>query len=175
MKHLQLTDDILTGIEEIDNQHRELLAKGNAVLFPATGRLETKDILNELEFLIQYVDEHFSDEERLMEYYGYEKVLGHKKQHQRIRREVEGLFRKVKQTDSVESLASELYFLLSDWATYHINEWDKGYAAFLHERVKHEDIIIPGFNKVDDSEVGVIKSEDGFTSAQLETLRKLRK
>jgi len=174
MERLKFTDDLLTGIEEIDNQHRVLFEKGNAVLFPETGKLGAKFILEGLEFLMQNVDEHFSAEERLMKYYGYAKLEGHKKQHQRLRSEVVGLFSKAKQTDSVESLASELYFLVIDWYIYHIKEWDKDYAISLKKYIKLDEIIIPGLDEVDDSEVGFVIPEDGFTSAQLGTLRKLK-
>jgi len=36
MEQLELTDDLLTGIKEINNQHRQLFAKGNALMFPET-------------------------------------------------------------------------------------------------------------------------------------------
>jgi len=173
MERLKFTDDLLTGIEEIDNQHQVLFEKGNAVLFPENGKLGAEFILEGLEFLMQNVDEHFSAEERLMEYYGYAKLEGHKKQHQRLRNEVVKLFSKAKQTDSVETLASELFFLVHDWYIYHIKEWDKGYAVFLKKYIKPDDIIIPGFEEFDDSKVGFVESEDRFTSAQLGTLRKL--
>ena len=162
MERLKLTDDLLTGIEDIDKQHQELLDKANVILFPKTGRLGSKDILDGLEFLIRYVDEHFSTEERLMKFYGYPKREGHKKQHQRLRREVEGLYSRGKKADSVTVLATEIHYLLSDWFTYHINEWDKGYATYLQERVGLDSIKMSRFESIDDDEIEIIKIGDGF-------------
>ena len=65
MNRLELTDDSLTGIKEIDNQHRQFLDQGNKILFPEAVRLRGEDILDGLKFLIRYVDEHFSTEKRL--------------------------------------------------------------------------------------------------------------
>jgi hemerythrin-like metal-binding protein len=162
MERLNFTDDLKTGIAEIDKQHGELLAKGNAILFPETGKLEEKDILAGLEFLIRYVDEHFSTEERLMKFYGYPKQEGHKKQHQRLRREVEELYRQGKQADSVTILASELHYLLKDWYIYHIKEWDKGYASYLQKQVGLEKVKIPEFGSFEDADIEIIKVGDEF-------------
>lgn len=164
MKRFELTDDLLTGIKEIDNQHHQLLAKGNAILFPETGKLKGKDILDGLKFLIRYVDEHFSTEERLMKYFEYPKREGHKKQHQRLRREVEELYNRGKKADPVTDLASEIHYLFCDWFNYHIREWDKGYAAFLGEQddLDLDSIKISEFESIEDGEIQVIKVGDGF-------------
>jgi len=161
---LELTDDLLTGIKQIDNQHRQLLDQGNQILFPETGRLRDEDILDGLEFLIRYVDEHFSTEERLMKYYGYAKQDGHKKQHQRLRREVEELFDRGKKADPVTTLATEINYLFTDWFNYHIKEWDRGYAIFLREQVglDLDSIKLSGFESIEDGEIQIIKVGDGF-------------
>jgi len=136
MKRLELTDDLLTGIKEIDTQHRELLAKGNAVLFPESGTSSDKDILEALDFLVKYVNSHFDAEELLMESYGFDRLESHRQQHQRLRREVEGLAARAKKQGSDKGLASELYYLLHEWFIYHINEWDKAMAAYTHKNIK---------------------------------------
>jgi len=143
MEHLKLTEDLLTGITEIDKQHRELFARGNAVLFPETGKMAPEDVISALEFLLQYVDEHFSAEERLMKHYEYERLEGHRKQHQRLRKDFEEIYRRSKKTDSVRGLESELYYLFSDWYVYHIMQWDQPYAVFLQKSTKLDSIMIP--------------------------------
>ena len=136
MKRLELTGDLLTGVKEIDNQHRELLARGNAVLFPETGTSSDTDILEALNFLVKYVNTHFDAEELLMESYGFDRLESHRKQHQRLRREVEGLADRAQQQNSVKGLAGELYYLLHDWFIYHINEWDKAMAAYISKNIQ---------------------------------------
>ncbi len=88
-----------------------------------------------MEFLVQYVDKHFSTEEELMEFYGYPKRDGHEEQHVRLCREVEELYDRMKQAKSLICFTGELHFLMSDWYVYHIKHWDKGCATFLQERV----------------------------------------
>jgi hemerythrin len=132
MKHLELPTDLYTGIKDIDDQHRELFSRGNAVLFPIS-KLEVKDVLDSLAFLVKYVDKHFSDEELLMRSYDYERLEGHQTQHNRLRKDVGELYHRAKSTESVKGLASPLYYLFSDWFIYHIKEWDIDYAHFLQK------------------------------------------
>ena len=136
MKRLELPEDLATGIKEIDKQHHELLARGNAVLFPETGTSSDRDILEALDFLVKYVNTHFDAEELLMESYGFDRLENHRKQHQRLRREVEGLADRAQQQSSVRGLASELYYLLHDWFIYHINDWDKAMAAYISKNIQ---------------------------------------
>lgn len=136
MKRLELTDDLATGIKEIDKQHRELLAMGNAVLFPETGTSSDRDILGALDFLVKYVNSHFDAEELLMESYGFDRLESHRKQHQRLRGEVEGLADRAQQQSSIKGLASELHYLLHDWFIYHINDWDKAMAAYISKNIQ---------------------------------------
>lgn len=136
MKRLEFTDDLLTGIKEIDNQHRQLLAMGNAVLFPESGTTQDKEILAALDFLVSYVNSHFEAEELLMECNGYDRLENHRKQHERLRREVEQLASRAKQLNSDKRLAGELYYLLQDWYNYHIREWDKAMAIYTNKTFK---------------------------------------
>lgn len=175
MVHLKLTDDLLTNIEEIDSQHRELFARGNLFLFPENGKPTDKDMAGALHFLKDYVNEHFAAEERLMEYYDYGRLEGHRKQHQRLRNEVAEIYRRSNKKNGFhEALASELYFLLNDWYVYHIKEWDKAYAVFLKDVLDLDQILVPKLEKIDVSGVELLDSGDGLTSAQLQTLKKLR-
>ena len=174
MEHLKLTDDLRTNIVEIDNQHRELFARGNLILFPEGGKPSNLDVAGALLFLMDYVDKHFSAEEQLMEYYDYKRLEGHRKQHQRLRNDVKEIYRRSENKSTLEGLANELYYLLSDWFVYHIKEWDKSFTVFLKETIGPEEILLPGFKDVDGGSVNVLKSEAQLTSAQLITLNKLR-
>jgi hemerythrin-like metal-binding protein len=142
MDYLALPEELFTGIKGIDDQHYELFYRANKVLFPDTDQLGANDIFDSLAFLIKYVNKHFYDEERLMEFYKYERLENHQKQHERLRKEVDDLYRKGRNDASVQGLASSLHYLFSDWYIYHIKEWDLDYARFLQKHIKLELISI---------------------------------
>jgi len=158
MERLEPTEHLLTGIAEIDSRYSEFFARGNAVLSPETEKTAAEDIISVLEFLIQYVDEQFSTEERVMEYYGYDHQDGHRKQHQRLQMKVEKLYLRANKADTDMDLASELYCLFSDWFTYHIKEWDLSYVNFVQKCIKLECL-----DDVDYSDVEVIEFNDFYT------------
>lgn len=72
--HYTLTPDMLTGNTLIDSQHKQLFAAVNNLMDSCEqgqGRTAMEPVVN---FLIQYVDKHFKDEERLQvtsKYPGY--------------------------------------------------------------------------------------------------------
>jgi hemerythrin len=75
------TDDLLTGYKTIDDQHKELFKKVNALL-EAMGQGKGKEQVAEvLGFLSDYVVSHFGTEEQLMQSRKYPGFLSHRLEH----------------------------------------------------------------------------------------------
>ncbi len=88
-------DDLSVGIDWIDRQHQELFKRINSFL-EGMQKGKGKEELEELmDFLANYVQEHFQTEERYMQKYNYPGLSEHKKQHQSFIQEVENLKRKI--------------------------------------------------------------------------------
>ena len=78
---VQWRESLSIGVEEIDRQHKELLHRFNLLLSACEEGKGVQELKSLLEFLNQYVQAHFSDEEaiqRLNNYPGYEE---HQKEH----------------------------------------------------------------------------------------------
>ena len=133
MKSLELADDLKTGIDTIDEQHRALLMWANAV--SNDDVFTDQDKLKEaLENLDDYVNYHFRAEEEAMETYGYNRLEKHKAQHSRLMREVSELFGRLYREGASKGLMVEVQDMFADWYTLHIKEWDKPFAAFLKSK-----------------------------------------
>ena len=133
MKPFELTADLQTGIEEIDNQHRKLLSWANFITFDDADATDQK-VTEALGNLLDYVSYHFRTEEEAMDRYDYDKVDKHKKQHHRLANEVTGLFSRSKGKEAEEGTLAELQYLFTDWIKLHIMEWDQPFAAFLKDK-----------------------------------------
>lgn len=130
MKPFELTADLLTGIEKIDNQHRKLISWANFLTFDDADTTDHK--VNEtLDNLQDYVAYHFQTEEEAMDKYDYDNLEKHKKQHVRLMNEVNELFGRAKGKEVNQGTLAELQYLLTDWINLHIMEWDQPFAAFL--------------------------------------------
>jgi len=130
MKKFELSNDMLTGIDDIDDQHRKLLSWGNALSSEDT-EAAVKQVDEALENLSQYVSYHFRGEEEAMNRYGYEMFEKHRKQHKRLTLEVAKLVNRSKKEGASRGLLIELQYQFIDWFLLHIKEWDQPFAAFL--------------------------------------------
>ena len=91
------TDDLLTGNETIDNQHKEIFHRINKLYEAANEYQELyqlkkvgdRRLKETLHFLADYVEEHFRDEEEYMKQNNYEKFEEHKKSHDEFKKQIE--------------------------------------------------------------------------------------
>ena len=130
MKPFELTADLLTGIEKIDNQHRKLISWANFIAFDDADTTAHK-VTETLDNLQSYVVYHFRTEEEAMDRTDYDQLNKHKNQHTRLMNEVAELLSRAKRKDTDHGMLTELQYLLTDWINLHIMEWDQPFAAFL--------------------------------------------
>lgn len=66
--HMKWSEELFgTGIPEVDEQHKELFLRVNALLDACAKGDGGKAVASTLEFLEGYMEQHFSEEEALME------------------------------------------------------------------------------------------------------------
>lgn len=126
---LQWTDALLTGVEQIDNQHKELFKRINS-LFDACQQGKGKDeVMNVLKFLEDYIITHFAAEEKFQRENSYPDYPSHKAMHEEFKKE----FYTFKKELAGATLSSVILTnrLLSSWWTEHIGKLDKALGAFL--------------------------------------------
>lgn len=133
MKPLELTDDLKTGIVEIDDQHQVLFQWANEVASDEAMADDGK-FFEAMDNLEEYVNYHFRAEQYAMELYDYGGLEKHTSQHRRLMREVTELFNRSKRQGASKGLKVELQYMFSDWIVLHIKEWDKPFAAFLKSK-----------------------------------------
>lgn len=121
---LQWTPDLETGIEVIDNQHRQLVMLINE-LHEARVNDDINKVAEVLEGVIDYTEFHFAFEEQMMKDAGYEFVLGHKRVHELFVRRVLEYYERFKKG---EPIADQLESLLSRWLIGHIKREDMAYV-----------------------------------------------
>ncbi|NIK43012.1 bacteriohemerythrin [Xanthomonas arboricola] len=117
-------DDLNTGIEVIDHQHRRIVEMINQLHVAQTSlqRLAVAEVIDEL---IDYTLSHFAFEEELMEEAGYPFSLAHKRVHEVFGKRV-GEYRLRFQAG--EDVCDELRSMLSRWLFNHIRGDDQAYA-----------------------------------------------
>ena len=129
---LQWNENLASGSHEIDDQHKELFTRVNALLKAfEKGTAGREEISKIVQFLTDYVVFHFGTEEKHMDRFGYSSTRQHKAQHEQF---VKGFLR-LKDRMLMEginaNLAQETKELVVDWLLNHIRYSDRALGMFL--------------------------------------------
>ena len=124
-------DDLLTGVREIDEQHRELFARFGALLNACNEGKGNEEVLRLFTFLDEYVVSHFSAEERIMRSCGYPDYPEHRQQHQKFVRDLGELKQQFRDGGAGLSLVISTNQMMIEWLTRHIEKMDKELAGHL--------------------------------------------
>jgi hemerythrin-like metal-binding protein len=129
------TDALSAGFEEIDNQHKELIALIQKLFVTVNGRESLKQVGIATDFLREYIVQHFQMEERYMEAYGYAGRDNHKAQHQKFIEDFEAHQEKFYLNIADYHMALEIKGWLYNWLVNHITKTDKALGEFLRQQI----------------------------------------
>ena len=117
-------DNLNTGIQVIDDQHRRIVEMINQLHAAQTGgsQLVVAEVIDEL---VDYTLSHFAFEEELMEEAGYPFCAAHKRVHEVFTKRVSEYRMRFQ---AGEDVVDELKSMLSRWLFNHIRGDDKAYA-----------------------------------------------
>ncbi|WP_207887123.1 bacteriohemerythrin [Pseudomonas sp. 30_B] len=124
MAYLVWQDDLDTGIQVIDTQHKRIVEMINQ-LHDAQAQHDRALLGSVIEELVDYTLSHFAFEETLLEDSGYLFTRAHKKVHELFIKRVSDYRMRF---ESGEDVADELKGLLGRWLFNHIRSDDANYV-----------------------------------------------
>jgi len=132
MAFMPWTEELLTGISEVDLQHKWLVDATNQLYEEITKPNPDSEVIGEILFgLVDYTYNHFIMEEELFKRLGYSESDAHIAQHNQFTKNVSGL---LERHDRGEAVTEEALALLKDWLIHHIMKTDKAYVPFMTEK-----------------------------------------
>ena len=152
--YAEFTDDLVTGNTLIDSQHKELIDKINDLLKSCEERSNQSGAARMLNYLADYTEFHFREEEGLQESISYPGIKEHKQKHEELRNTVQELHDMLMEEDRIEE-AEEIFKQLvmdeeyevdtllekvRDWLYYHIQTFDRSVAEYKFMRDNAERI-----------------------------------
>ncbi len=123
----ELKEEYLTGIEEIDNEHRVLFEIAEEIYQLCENDMvpdKYDHIVNLLQRLKQYAIMHFAHEEAYMEGIQYKKLFTQKIQHDNFRRKLDTMDLEIID-DNQDQAIEDLLKFVTDWLVEHIVGTDK--------------------------------------------------
>lgn len=123
---------LVTGNEMIDEQHKELIGKIDKLVEcceQGGGKLEA---IKMLDYLSDYTEFHFGEEEKLQEEVSYPGMEGHKAKHEEFKKAVAELYEMlVEEEGPSDAFVAAVKKNVVDWLFDHIKNMDQALAAFV--------------------------------------------
>jgi hemerythrin len=125
---------LLTGVDDIDRQHREVFARVGALLEATRSRRSKEEVLRLMEYLGEYAVEHFAAEEREMERTEYPRAAGHRLEHRQFVKELEVLREELATEGPSVLFVIRVGNRVTEWLREHIYRTDKLLGEWLRDR-----------------------------------------
>ncbi len=129
MRVFEWNNQLSTGIDKIDDQHKKLVGLVND-LADAMRAGKSRDVIAKvLDELGEYTKSHFGFEEAAFSKYGYPRAEEHAKSHGELIRELAELSRK--HEAGAIGISVEVLGFVTEWVRGHIMSEDQAYVPFL--------------------------------------------
>jgi hemerythrin len=133
MALLRWTEDLSVGVDDIDEQHRELFRRA-ARLLDGLKKGEPEEIGGLVDFLYRYAVEHFGGEEELMRRRRYPGYLRHKAEHDRFISDLLALAGEHDRKGAGAFMVLKVSHWLVQWLKEHVSGTDAELGKFLVRR-----------------------------------------
>lgn len=129
---IQWTNDLTVGYGKIDEQHKELFKKVNNLLEACNQGKGKEEVGNIINFLGDYVVEHFGTEEDIMRKNNYPQYPEQKQQHECFIKSFNDLKSEFESKGGSVLTVLHANKMIVDWLTNHIGRSDKALGTFLN-------------------------------------------
>lgn len=127
-------ESLVTGNELIDGQHKELIERINKLLILCENDKPAKrEAINLLDYLMDYTEFHFGEEEKLQEKIAYPGLAEHKKKHEELINTVKELREMLEEQEGpTDAFVEQVNKNVTEWLYYHIKGFDRSVAEYAH-------------------------------------------
>lgn len=136
---LEWQEVLVTGIESIDNQHREIFERFATFSAACSEGTASEELLNLLAFLATYTVNHFLEEEESMAAVDYPELLAQKEAHDTFIADLGRLKQFVDEGGPCLELVLTEKRTMIRWLINHISHLDRAYADYMSGDRTHTD------------------------------------
>lgn len=132
--NLEWDKSLATGIDSIDDQHKELFSRMNQLVLAMREGKGKNEVIKTLDFLEDYVIKHFTEEEEIQKKNNYPQYNIQHEEHEKFKKELKDL-RKVFETTGVSAIfVINTQQTMTTWWRKHISNLDKDLGKFLGDK-----------------------------------------
>ena len=127
----EFDESFVSGNEMIDTQHKELIDKINKLLDSCETSKEKVVAVKTLDYLADYTEFHFGEEEKLQESINYPAIAEHKKEQDKLRAVVKDLYNMLEEEEGPsEAFVEQVNKNVIEWLYRHIKGFDRSVAEY---------------------------------------------
>ncbi len=131
---IEWDDSLSVGIDIVDEQHKTLIQRLTQLSKAVETSQGASEILKSLEFMYEYTDFHFTDEEKQMAKYAYPGLEEQKKMHSEFTTALKQLEEDFEDEGATGSLADSINTYLLNWLVNHIKGEDVKFGDYINEK-----------------------------------------
>ncbi len=130
---IEFNDNLLTGNKTIDAQHKELIERIAAFVQSCENGDGKMKAIKMLDYLADYTEFHFSEEEALQQEAGYPGYKEHKAKHEEFKKTVEVLHEFLEESEGpTQEFVEKVKSQVVDWLFGHIEGFDRSVAEYIN-------------------------------------------
>lgn len=131
----EFSENLITGNELIDSQHKELIDRINKLMDSCELGSGKVTAINTLDYLSDYTNTHFADEEQLQKDIGYPDYDKHKAQHETFKKTIAELHEMLQEEEGPTAVFVEkVEENVIKWFYTHIQGFDRSVAEYKFMR-----------------------------------------
>ncbi|MBE0527558.1 MAG: hemerythrin family protein [Candidatus Thorarchaeota archaeon] len=134
MPSIDWDESFSVGINLIDEQHKMLIKRTNAISEAVEMTRGLEKIMQTLSFMIEYTEFHFSEEEKVMVENGYHRLSEHQKLHEDFKKRLNSMVQDFEEEGATTGLSEEITSYLTNWLVNHIKGIDTELGNILREK-----------------------------------------
>lgn len=133
MKIFRWSQNLESGIELIDKQHKKIFELANSLIIQEKFGSDAMNVPECLAFLGKYILYHFEAEEAFQSNYNYPKYRVHQAMHQVIATEFQFIMVKLTESNYNENEVTQFYQFFMTWIQNHILVEDTDFSTFFKQ------------------------------------------
>lgn len=132
---IEFDDNLITGNQMIDTQHKELIDRIRQFVTSCENGEGQVKAVKMLDYLEEYTDFHFGEEEKLQESVGYPELKQHQAKHGEFKNSLKELHEFLDDSEGpTEEFVRQVERNVVEWLFNHIKTFDRSVAEFIYMR-----------------------------------------
>lgn len=130
--NIEFEDSLITGNETIDGQHRELIARIKQFVDSCEQGDGKIKAIKMLDYLTEYTNFHFTEEEKLQAEVGYPGQKEHREKHEEFKRNLKDLDELLEESEGpTDEFVKQVEANVVNWLFTHIKSFDRSVAEYI--------------------------------------------